>query len=188
MIDAPLGPVPALATARLRLREWRLEDAPALHELYSDVETMRYWSSEPHATLAETVDLITRTRESVRVGQAVDWVIAEREGDRAIGKVAYWRWLREHRRAEIGYALRRDHWGRGLATEALQAFLRFGFERLQLHSVEAQVDPENAASIRVLRRLGFVLEGHLRQSYFHRGRFTDTQIWSLLSPDAPEAP
>lgn len=71
-----------------------------------------------------------------------------------------------HYRAEIGYALQPAHHGKGLMQEALTAVLDYGFHTLQLHSVEANVNPANAASIKILERNGFVQEGYFREAYF----------------------
>ena len=85
---------------------------------------------------------------------------------------------------EIGWRLPRAAWGQGLASEALRAVVDFGFERMRLHSIEAQLDPANQRSARVLERVGFVKEGLLRENYVVAGRFYDTAIYSLLR--APE--
>jgi ribosomal-protein-alanine N-acetyltransferase len=89
----------------------------------------------------------------------------------------------EHSRAEIGYELAPEWWGRGAMTEALGAALRFGFTSMGLHSVEAHIHPDNTGSQRVLEKLGFVQEGYFRENYndLVEGRFTDTAVFSLLS-------
>ena len=77
-----------------------------------------------------------------------------------IGTCGLWRLDAENHRAELGYMLAQAHWGRGLIGEAISAVCRHGFEQLHLHSIEAHVDPANAASVRVLERAGFVREGY----------------------------
>jgi RimJ/RimL family protein N-acetyltransferase len=104
-------------------------------------------------------------------------------GDVAVGKIGLWRWQRAHSRGEIGFILRRDLWRQGLASEALGAVVRFGFSRLELHSVEAQLDGANDGSARTLERAGFVREGRLRQSYFDGRSFRDTLIYGLLAAE-----
>lgn len=95
-----------------------------------------------------------------------------------------------NRRAELGFALRRDRWGRGLMTEALPVLLRCGFEKMDLHRVEADVDPRNAASIKQLERLGFRREGYLREGYLRERHHThgeprDALFYGLLRHEAP---
>ena len=86
----------------------------------------------------------------------------------------------EHRRAEVGYALARAVWGRGYLAEVLPALLTFAFDTLDLHRVEADVDPRNAPSIRALERLGFRREGHLRERYHVAGEVQDAVLYGLL--------
>jgi [ribosomal protein S5]-alanine N-acetyltransferase len=82
----------------------------------------------------------------------------------------------------LGYVLHTAHQGKGIMAEALGAVLHYGFHTMKLHSAEANVNPENAASIRVLERQGFVREAYFRENYLFRGRFIDTAIYSLLAP------
>jgi [ribosomal protein S5]-alanine N-acetyltransferase len=89
---------------------------------------------------------------------------------------------KEHYRAEIGYALHPEHQGIGLMQEALNAVLDYGFTVMNLHSVEANVNPNNAASINLLQRNGFMREGMFRENYFYNGKFLDSAIYSLLTP------
>ncbi|MEQ7004989.1 GNAT family protein [Actinopolymorpha sp. B17G11] len=93
-------------------------------------------------------------------------------------------WERHHRRAAIGYDLRRNYWGRGIATEALAAILSFGFTRMDLNRVEAETIADNHASVRRLQRLGFQREG-LRRAYTveEDGTFHDSAIYGLLASD-----
>jgi ribosomal-protein-alanine N-acetyltransferase len=91
-------------------------------------------------------------------------------------------WDRYHRRAELGYDLARDLWGQGLASEALTAVIRFGFSDMQLNRIEAQTIADNESSTRLLRRLGFVLEGTRRSySWEEDGTFHDGAIYGLLN-------
>src|SRR5690606_20120061 len=87
---------------------------------------------------------------------------------------------RQTRRAEVGFMLGRAHWGRGFAQEAVRAVLRFAFDRMDLHRVEADTHPDNAASLRLLERLGFRREGHLRERWFTFGAWSDSVLLGLL--------
>jgi ribosomal-protein-alanine N-acetyltransferase len=89
--------------------------------------------------------------------------------------------MKEHRRAEIGYDLLPALWGRGVMHEALRAILRFGFTEMELHSTEAQIDPANARSRRVLERLGFKQDGLIRENFLAHGKFFDTATFTLLA-------
>lgn len=174
---------PRLETARLVLREILPSDAEDLYRIFSDEETMRFWSCRPYKSVDQAHRYIESMAETLRKGAGINWAITLRDEDRLIGKCAYAEWRKAHRRAEIGYIVSRDHWGKRVAPEALRAMLDYGFEHLNLHSVEAGVTPGNGGSTRVLERLGFRLEGHLRESYFAEDRFVDSLIYSLLRRD-----
>lgn len=104
---------------------------------------------------------------------------SEREG-RAIGTLLLFRHDVRSARAELGYVLGRAHHGRGLMHEALSALITTAFGALGLRRLEAEVDPDNGASERVLRRLGFTCEGRLHQRWVDHGRAHDTQMFGLL--------
>ena len=90
---------------------------------------------------------------------------------------------RGHRRAELGFALAKAFWGQGLIRVALPAVIQFAFECLGLHRIEADTDPRNVASMRVLERLGFQREGHFRDRYFQFGEAQDAVAYGLLRRD-----
>ena len=111
------------------------------------------------------------------------WVICLKGETKLIGSIGFWHTVPEHHRAELGYILHPDFWNQGIVTEALQAVLKYGFEKMKLHSVEASVNPENVASIRVLEKHGFVREAYFREDYFYDGKFYDSAVYCLLSRD-----
>ncbi len=100
-----------------------------------------------------------------------------------IGIIGQYRVKWEHFRSEVGYMLLPEYNGKGIATEALALVVRYGFEYMQMHSLEAIIDPMNGASARVLEKNGFVREAHIRENEYYNGRFLDTVIYSLLRRD-----
>ena len=88
---------------------------------------------------------------------------------------------KEHYRSEIGYALNPLFQGKGIMQEAMQAIIQYGFEIMKLHSVEANVNPANEASMRLLEKNGFVKEAYFRENYYFDGKFLDSVIYSLLA-------
>jgi ribosomal-protein-alanine N-acetyltransferase len=182
MIDPStlLSDPPTITTARLTLRVVRVNDAEQLFETFRDAEAMRYWSSPPHESPAVTAEMLERARASFLAGEGIEFAMMPRGEERVIGKVGHWRWQKAHSRSEIGFILRRDLWRQGLATEALRAAVEWGFAKLELHSVEAQLDAGNLGSARTLERAGFVREGVLRQSYWDGKEFRDTAMYGLL--------
>ncbi len=182
MLSLHLTPFPLLHTQRLVLRELDLPDASEIFFLRSDEQVMHYICREKMASVVEAEEWIKRHQEAIAHNESVSWAICLPSDPTLIGHIAYWRVVKEHYRAELGYFLHPDHWNKGIISEALTAVLDFGFRQLQLHTVEANIHPENKVSKRLLLKQGFVQEGYLKQSYFFRGEFSDTALFSLLNP------
>jgi [ribosomal protein S5]-alanine N-acetyltransferase len=117
--------------------------------------------------------------------EGLRWAITDRATGEFLGTGGFWRIVKAHHRAEIGYELAADWWGKGMMSEVGAVMLDFGFTQMKLHSVEAQIHPDNQGSRRVLEKLGFVQEGHFRENYYDpvEQRFTDTTVFSLLKRD-----
>ncbi len=165
-------------SARLTMRPQRLDDAEALFEAYGDTELMRYWSSGPHADLAET-----RAYMAPRLDRSDwrAWSIIERESDRVIGTVSA-----GQRRAgvvEIGYLLVRSAWGRGYAREAVSRLIDLLVRDEGNRRVFADTDPDNVASNTLLETLGFRREGYLRAEWETHIGVRDTILWGLLAKE-----
>jgi ribosomal-protein-alanine N-acetyltransferase len=173
---------PTLTTSRLVLREIVPSDAVAYHRIYRSGQDTSIWQTRLDATLEDTEARIARIASAFAAREAVRWGIALSNGSELAGSVGFWRWDKAHCRAEIGYELAAEHRGRGYIVEALSALLPFGFEAMALHSVEANTHPDNAASHKVLERLGFRREGYLRENYLCGGVYYDTALYSLLRP------
>ena len=173
--------LPTLDATRLRLRAVVEADVPDLLAVFGDAEVCRYWSRPALADAAQAADLQREIAALFAERTLFQWAIADRATDRLIGTCTLAELSAEHRRAAVGYALRRDAWGRGHATDALRALLAFAFDALRLHRLEADVDPRNAASIRVLERLGFRYEGCLRERWHLSGELQDAALYGLLA-------
>jgi [ribosomal protein S5]-alanine N-acetyltransferase len=183
MLHFQLTPFPTLRTPRLVLRRITAADAPALFEMRSNESVLRYLDREPTKSLEEALALIGKMDENLQKNEGIMWALARPEDEaRLLGTCGLWKLDPEHHRGEIGYLLHPSAWGQGLMTEAISAVCRHGFEQLHLHSIEATVNPQNAASIRALERQGFVREAYFRENYYWRGQFLDSAIYSLLAP------
>lgn len=176
---------PRLETPRLRLRELAEDDASALFALYSDPETMRYWSCPAYQDPAQALGLIRSIHRGQQAGELVEWGVVARGADRLAGTLTLHQLDEGNRRAELGFLLGRPWWGQGLMREAAEAALAFAFaaDGLDLHRLEADTDPRNLASIRLLERLGFQREGQLRQRWCVAGEWSDSAMYGLLAPD-----
>ena len=180
---AALPAFPTLTGARVRLREPRDDDVDGLLALFADPVVMRYWSSAPMRSRMQAEGRLEEMRAAFAKREALDWIIAGRRGDRAIGTCTLFRFDARHRRAEVGYALGAAHWGNGLATEAVSLALDWSVRALGLHRVEADIDPRNEPSRRLLLRLGFRSEGLLRERFFVGDRATDSELFGLLAQE-----
>ena len=159
-----------IVTPRLTLRHARPDDLEALHAVLSDARATRWWSTPPHASREET----RRWLDSMLAGNASgapDFVI-ERDG-RVIGKAGF------YRLPEVGYILHPDHWGLGLATEAVGAAVAHVFATTDLDDLSADVDPENQASIRLLQKLGFVVTGSAERTWNIAGEWKNSLYYAL---------
>jgi ribosomal-protein-alanine N-acetyltransferase len=173
---------PVLETERCVLRAATSKDTAAIFEIMSDPRVTRYFGRQPMASLDEAAERIQGFHTEFQEQTGVRWAITVRANGQFIGTCGFWRLIKAHFRAEIGYELAPEWWGQGMMTEAVGAALTFGFTSMGLHSVEAQIHPANSGSRRVLEKLGFVQEGYFRENYYEpaEAQFTDTAVFSLL--------
>ena len=174
---------PKLETERLVLREIVPADVEAIFRIFSDEETMQYWSCRPFKSVDQARSLIEKITRQVQDGTGIHWAITLRGSGQLIGKCGFNEWRKVHRRGDISYIVAREMWGKGLVREALSAIIDYGFHRMNLHSIEAGVTPGNSTSVRILEKLGFSLEGRLRESFLVEDQFVDSLIYSLLRID-----
>ncbi|MCB8873988.1 GNAT family N-acetyltransferase [Acidisoma silvae] len=163
-----------IETARLTLRRMTLADAPALHDFMRDAETMRYWSSLPHATLAETEAFVADTVASVAAGSSDDFLITQ--AGVTLGKAGLWRG------GELGILLGRPFWGQGFAREAAKAVIDRGFAS-GTPAIVADVDPRNASSLKLLGRLGFRKTGEAKATFQIGPDWVDSVYLTLTPAD-----
>lgn len=173
-----------LETPRVVLREYSIDDVEDC-ELYTrDPEVCRYmiWGPNgPGETQAFLEQAVRDRRANER--KVYEFALVNRRDGRVAGGVGTRITNLEQREGDIGYVLRRDLWGRGIATEAARTVLDFAFDVLGLHRVWATADPENVASIRVLEKLGMRREGVLRRNVFVRGAFRDSAVYSVIEDE-----
>jgi [ribosomal protein S5]-alanine N-acetyltransferase len=171
---------PILETPRLLLRELTLNDAEAVYRIRSDYQVTIYNLGEPYTRIDQAISLIESIREGFEAHLELRWGITLKPSPTVIGMCGYNYWMRDHYRGSVGYDLARAYWGKGIMPEAIRAVVEFGFQRMRLNRIEADVLAENNASIRVLEKVGFVREGVLRERDFERGAFRDLVLYGLL--------
>lgn len=148
-----------LETERLVFREWTLDDTPALFEICSDADVMRYiGTGKPYTTPDEAEKFLQWAVAYQKENGFCRWALIEKASGKIMGSCgfAYPHGMPE---PELGYLFHRAFWGKGFATEAARACLNYGFEKLGFREIIAITDLENTASQRVLEKIGFAQRG-----------------------------
>lgn len=180
MLNPNFNPFPELVTTRLNLRRITLDDAEDLYSMRSDKRVMKYIDRPMAENLEDAKVLIAKFEDSLLTNEGITWGIAIREQAELIGTIGFWRMDKPNYRAEIGYMMKPEWQGKGLMHEAVSKVIDYGFQELHLHSVEANVNPLNELSRKLLERHGFVKEAHFKENYFYNGQFLDSVIYSLV--------
>lgn len=176
-------PTPILQTSRLLLRPFAQRDAEAIYALQSNARVLRYWDSPPWAERSRADAFIAACRTMEEDGSGARFAIETRAEDAFVGWCSMFRWNPVHRSLGIGYCFDEPAWGKGYATEAVRAMLQWAYGALDLNRVEAELDTRNAASARVLEKLGFEREGLRREDCIVSGEVSDSWIYGLLRRD-----
>jgi ribosomal-protein-alanine N-acetyltransferase len=181
MLQTNFIPFPELKTERLLLRKLTMDDAEDIFFLRSDETVLEFVGKEPAATIKDAENFIKGINDDIDANELIMWGITLKDNPgKVIGSICYWRLLKQHYRAEIGYALHPEYWKKGLMKEAILKVLDYGYDTMQLNSIEARISPANIASAAILESTGFVREGYLKEEYFFRDKFFDTAIYSRL--------
>lgn len=157
-------------TERLLLRPAREDDLAAMHAVLSNPMAMTYWSSTPHENVEQTRDWLA-SMIAIQPSEGEDFIV-ELDG-KLIGKAGLWRF------PEIGFILHPDHWGRGYAREALTLVIDRAFEVHGLSKIDADVDPRNAGSLKLLTNLEFHETGRKERTWFVGGQWCDSVYLEL---------
>jgi ribosomal-protein-alanine N-acetyltransferase len=176
-----LTDLPEFRTERLLLRKLSPDDAREVFAYASDPEVARHTTWEAHRSVEESGEFLEKVAERYRLGSHASWGVVHEESGRLIGTCGFdSSWAPAHNRAELGYVLSREFWGRGIMPEAARAVIGFGFEQMGLNKVVARCLVENTASERVMRKLGMTFEGIQRQEVFIKGAYRDIKVYSIL--------
>ena len=175
-------PFPNLSTQRLLLRQLTIGDEKEIRVLRSDERILKYLIINKCNSLDEARQFIEKINNGIKANEWIYWAIIQETDKKLIGTFCIWHISEENSRAEIGYALHPDWQGKGIMKEAMDAVLEYGFKEMKLHSIEANVDPDNQPSIKLLEKKGFIKEAHFKENVFFNGSFLDSAIYSLLNP------
>lgn len=175
--------LPVIETARLTLRRMNRRDAQDIFAYSKDVQVARHVLWDAQRSISEARAYLRYMQRQYRLNQPASWGIVLRETGHLIGTIGFMAYSEDHNSAEVGYSLSRDYWNRGLMSEALTACLRYAFDEMELHRVEAQHELDNPASGRVMEKCGMQREGILRGRLYNKGRYVDVCLYAMLEED-----
>ncbi|MFT4412222.1 GNAT family N-acetyltransferase [Fredinandcohnia humi] len=170
-------------TERLHVRKMTASDATELFKIWSDPVVTQFMNIENMTEEKQAIDIINYLGNLADENKAIRYSIIERNTNKIIGSCGYNSLDFENSKCEIGYEIAHQYWGKGYASEAISMLLENAFNNLNLNRVEAKVEIDNVASVKVLQKLNFTYEGTLRQTEKSKGRFIDLQIFSKLQSD-----
>ena len=182
MLNINFNPFPVLSTELLALRQISTIDESEIFTLRSNERVMTFIDRPRAESTDDAKQFIQKINDALANNDGITWAITLKNDLKLIGTIGYWRILKEHYRAEIGYLLHPDYQRKGIMQEALTAVLDYGFKTMKLHSVEANVNPGNVASQKLLERNKFIREAYFKENFYYNGKFLDSVVYSLLTP------
>ena len=175
--------LPALSTPRLTLRKMTMRDAADIYAYSRDPEVARHVLWEAHRSIMDTRAYLRFIIRQYHEGTPSSYCMVLRETKRVIGTIGFMSYDQDNSIVEVGYSLAREHWGKGLTTEALSAVIDFAFRELRVHRVEAMHECDNPASGRVMSKCGMRHEGTLRARVFNKGHYSDVELYAVTRED-----
>ena len=174
---------PIIETGRLILREVTVSDAKNMLSYLSDDTVMKYMGLVPFQKEDDVLDEISWYQSIYEEGTGIRWGITIKDSGEVIGSCGFLNMLSKHHRADVGYELSKEYWGKGLASEALAAVVKYGFDHFQLERIQALIEPDNFPSQKLVEKQGFIREGLLRNYEFTCGKFDDLIMYSIIKED-----
>ncbi len=172
---------PALETERLVLREVTVADAADLHEYFSDPETAVYLPHTALTSISQTKEILARNAEYLTARKSFRFAIVRRMDGKVIGTLDLHNFGAQNHRMEVGYVFTRSYWGFGYATEAVREVIRFAFEVMGIHRIEAECQTDNIRSILLLERCGMIREATRIENEINKGRFVSNHVYAIVN-------
>lgn len=178
--------IPELRTERLLLRGMAVGDCYDMYEYASNPAVTRYLTWSPHPDLEHTKEYLQYIANHYRMGNFYDWAVILQDEKKMIGTCGFTRFHFHHNAAEVGYVINPAYRGREIADEAVRAVMKFGFETLGLHRIEAKYIVGNGASRRVMEKVGMTFEGIHRGEMLIKGEYRDIGTCAILRHEAKQ--
>jgi len=179
MLNFQFYPFPELTSARLSFRKVSKDDVPEIMALRGNKEVMKYIYSPLITNSDEANKYIDNQIDELNNKKSIHWMICLKENPKAIGIIRYNNFRPTDHRAEIGCMMLPEFQGKGLVSEAIQRIVDFGFNELQLNTIEATILPENSNSQKLVLRNNFIQEAHFRDYRFLNGHYQDVYVFTL---------
>ncbi len=162
-----------------------MSDLEEVFEMRSDPHQLKYIQRPVHQNIEETSQWLAGVIHGEEQGEGISWAIRPVEETIMLGIVGFYRTQWEHDRTEIGYMLRKGYQGRGIMRACIPTVCQWAFTEWGVHSIMANIHPENEASRKVLLSTGFIKEAYFRENYLFDGWYFDSEIYGLLKRDLP---
>lgn len=182
MLTVNFNPFPTLYTSRLQLRQLKTGDVKEIFVLRFSKTIMQFIDRPMAVTQDDALVFIQKITDNLHINEGITWAIAFKGEATLIGTIGFWRIDKENHRAEIGYMLQPQQHKKNIMQEAMVIALDYGLNSMRLHSVEANVNPANEASKKLLLKNNFNQEAYFKENYYFNNQFPDTVIYSLLTP------
>jgi ribosomal-protein-alanine N-acetyltransferase len=157
-----------------------VSDSAAFYTLRKNEEFTAFLDRDKPKNEEEVKTLVTMILQQFEKNEAICWVISPLGNDDFMGTISFWKIDKAHYRAEIGYGIHPDFQQQGYMSEVLPVVIEYGFRKMNLHSIEANINPNNLGSIRLVEKHGFVQEAYFKENYYYNGKFLDSAIFSLI--------
>jgi len=172
---------PVIQTERLVLRQIELKDAIEIMHMRQSNRVNQFIARNTLTGIEAAEELVKKTSDAFELKAGIGWAGILRDGSKIIGTCGFNRIDYLNNRAEIGGELSVDYWGKNIALEAVKAIVSFGFEKMNLHAIEAVLSPANRGAIYLLESLGFEKEAHFKERIYFNGVYSDMAVYTLFS-------
>ncbi|MBU1101745.1 MAG: GNAT family N-acetyltransferase [Bacteroidetes bacterium] len=172
-----------LKTERLYFTKLTKEDIGLLYSFNSSEESLRYIARDPFTKIEQAEELFNNFDKGVKNMEMLWWRINLITGE-SIGYCGLFNICMKTLKAEVGYGLLPDYWGKGYAGEMAKRITEFGMNNFGLHRMWGRIEPKNKASIRVLQKLGYCYEGTHRDVEFAKNKYFDMSIYALINEES----
>lgn len=178
MLNLNFNPFPEIKTKRLLLRKVLPTDAESVMKIRGNEEAMRYIPRPRAKTVDDALNVIEMLANGIDEGKSINWAISNAENPSEIfGIMGYVNFYPEQGKAEIGYMLHPDYWGKGYIPEAIAEVEKFGFQQINLQIIEAKIDPRNDNSRKILIRNNYQFDRLVQKEMVFQEEELDSEYY-----------